>query len=299
MYKNLNNDLNRSKLRKTKSSKQEGLHSPHYALYLKDNIDVLKNIASEFIKCIYIDPPFFTQKKQIIDSRRSDINTPFYFDNWRSMKEYLNWIKIRIFEMKRVLRKDGIIAIHCDWHASHYIKIILDEIFGYNNFRNEIIWQRSFTIGRSSTKNFKKIDVIHDSIFIYSKSSKTTLNKVYREHMIPFQENNPPAGYYFDDKRNSFFKTSPLGNYSDLSIKKFSKEGRVYRTRNGKKRLKYFVNTLKHNNQKFIFEQRELGTIWNDIHSMMHSGTGDKIKYPTQKPINLIKRIFSHDSKQR
>ena len=238
-------------------------------------------------------PSLLYKKTRVIDSRRAQNSTPRYSDNWKSLELYLEWLRIRIVEAKRLLTKDGVIFIHCDWHASHYIKIIMDDVFGYKNFKNEIIWQRSTTIGRSSKNNFKKLDTISDSIFLYSKNINLCLKKVFRNHFIPFNGSNPPSGYYYDDKKGEYFKTSPLGNYSKDSIEMFYKQGRIYLTRNGKERLKYFVEVTKKNGTLYICEHRELGNIWNDIHSMMHSCSKNKISYPTQKPTLLLKRIFS------
>lgn len=261
-------------------------------LYCEDNLNLMRQLPSRSLKAVYIDPPFFTRRQQVIDSRRKKANTPSYSDHWNGMTEYLAWMKERVTEIARLLRNDGVLFLHCDWHASHYLKVMLDEVFGYENFKNELVWQRSVTIGRISAESFKRLDNITDSVFIYSKSPDTQLKKVFREHLVPFNGTKPPSGYHVDSKSGQYFKTSPIGNYSSVSIEAFRKENRIYITKNDKQRLKYFVDAVKIKGQMYIREERELGNLWTDIPSMMHSSARDKIVYPTQKPIQLITRIL-------
>jgi DNA modification methylase len=281
----------RGSVKKT-SKTAPAISTQEITVYLNDNLRVLESLPAGSLNAIYIDPPFFTNRIQTIDSRRKDPNTPVYSDKWEGLDEYLKWMEVRLQEMKRVLSDKGLLFLHCDWHASHYLKVLMDRVFGYHNFKNEIIWQRSYTIGRIGDKSFKKLDTMSDSIFVYSKREGIILNKVYREHKIPFKGDRPPSGYYFDEREKRFFKTSPVGNYSQESIREFKRENRIHLTRNGTERLKYFVNTITQNGERFILENRELGNLWTDIPSMMHSRTEDKIAYPTQKPIKLIQRLL-------
>ncbi|RZK02276.1 MAG: site-specific DNA-methyltransferase [Flavobacterium sp.] len=257
-----------------------------------DCLKLMSTLKRESIKAIYIDPPFFTQKIQIIDSKRKT-GSLSYSDKWKSMDEYLSWLSDRISLMRNLLTADGFIFVHCDWHSSHRIKCILDDIFGVSNFRNEIIWQRSFTSGRSKGNTMLRFSNITDSIFVYSKSQNSTLNKSFVTLQKKFNGSKTPAGFKFCPKEKKYFKTSPLGNYSEESIAKFEKEGRIYLTKNGSKRLKYWVNSSDINGKMELAEIREIGNLWTDIPSMMHSGRNEKISYPTQKPMKLIERIFS------
>ena len=99
----------------------------------------LKKIDDESVDLIYLDPPFFTQKKQSLKTR--DNSKEYTFDDtWESMADYKEYIQERLVKCKRVLKKTGSIFLHCDRSASHYLRIALDEIFGAENFQSEIVW---------------------------------------------------------------------------------------------------------------------------------------------------------------
>jgi len=129
-------------------------------IYHSDNLVILKKMKSNMIDLIYCDPPYFSQRNYI------EFN-----DTWNSIDEYLAWMKVRLVHMHRVLKPTGSIYLHCDWHASHYLKVIMDDIFGYKNFRNEIVW--SYHTGGASKKHFSRK---HDVILFYSKSDKYYFN---------------------------------------------------------------------------------------------------------------------------
>lgn len=140
---------------------------PPHELYLGDNLYLLRQLPSESVDLIYIDPPFFSNRTytQIWgdDNEVRSFNDIFQ----DGMFSYLAWLNARLFEMKRVLKSTGSIFVHCDDHASHYIKCELDKIFGYDHYLNEVIWHKnSGGIGRTS---FSKR---HDAIFLYVKSDK-------------------------------------------------------------------------------------------------------------------------------
>lgn len=107
-------------------------------IYHTDCIDDLLNLKNDYVDMIYLDPPFFHKKTQELITR--DLKKFSFDDRWSNLNDYLSFLKVRLIECKRVLKKDGLIFVHCDKYASHYIKCLLDEIFGYNNFVNEIIW---------------------------------------------------------------------------------------------------------------------------------------------------------------
>jgi adenine-specific DNA methylase len=127
------------------------------------------------INMIYLDPPFFTQKKQ---SLRDSNGILFEFsDVWESREDYLSYIKERLKEMYRVLKEDGSLFLHCDSSSSHYLKMLLDEVFGEKNFRSEIIW----TYRRWSNSK-KGLLPSHQTIFWYSKSNSYKFNVLYRDY---------------------------------------------------------------------------------------------------------------------
>jgi hypothetical protein len=112
---------------------------PVNQLILGDNLEVLRTFKGESIDLIYIDPPFFSGRNyNVIWGDSNEVRT--FYDIWEGgIDSYLIWLNARLWEMRRVLKKTGSIYVHCDWHASHYIKTEMDKIFGYENFVNEIV----------------------------------------------------------------------------------------------------------------------------------------------------------------
>lgn len=153
--------------------------SPANQLILGDNLEVLRTLPSESIDLIYIDPPFFSGRNyNVIWGDTNEVRS--FYDIWEGgIDSYLVWLNARLWEMRRVLKKTGSIYVHCDWHASHYIKTEMDKIFGYENFVNEIIWSVESVSGFKSQAN--KWIRGHDVILMYSKTRKFTYNKQYKK----------------------------------------------------------------------------------------------------------------------
>lgn len=141
-------------------------------LFWGDNLHVMRQLPNESIDLIYIDPPFFSGRQyNVIYGDQNELRS--FSDMWEEgMPGYLIWLNVRLFEMKRLLKRTGSIFIHCDWHASHYIKVEMDKIFGYANFVNEIVW--TYGLGGSSKRTFSKK---HDIILFYSKSDDYMFEK--------------------------------------------------------------------------------------------------------------------------
>ena len=156
-------------------------------LEIGDNLAILYNIENESIDLIYCDILYNTGK-----------NFKDYNDNLGSPQDAVKWYRHRFVEMKRVLKDTGLLYIQCDYNLSHYIKILLDEIFGVNNFINEIIWWYN-----SAPRKKKDFGKRHDTIFRYSKSDNYFFNqdsKYIRQAYSP----TAPRGYekekYYDDR---------------------------------------------------------------------------------------------------
>jgi adenine specific DNA methylase Mod len=124
-------------------------------LYCMDNLELLRELPSNSIDLIYCDILYNTGKK-----------FKDYDDNLGTPQEAIEWYRPRLIEMKRVLKNTGSIYLQCDYRLVHYIKVEMDNIFGINNFRNEIIW--CYKSGGSCNKSFSKK---HDNILFYSKSN--------------------------------------------------------------------------------------------------------------------------------
>lgn len=140
-----------------------------------DCLNGVKALTENTIDMIYLDPPFFTQKHQI--SQDCNGNVYGFSDVWDSRQSYLLFLRERLLEMHRVLKDTGSIFLHCDTSSSHYIRILLDEIFGEKNFRSEIIW----TYRRWSNSQ-KGLLAGHQTIFFYSKSRDFKFNVIYGEY---------------------------------------------------------------------------------------------------------------------
>lgn len=145
-------------------------------IYCGDCKDVLVTFPDESIDLIVIDPPFFSNKNyEIIWKDGYEIRS--FEDRWLGgIEHYVSWMEERIRQCYRVLKKTGSIYLHVDWHASHYLKVMMDRIFGYKNFQNEIIWH--YGLGGSSPRRWQRK---HDNILFYTKSDKWIFNPI----MVP------------------------------------------------------------------------------------------------------------------
>ncbi|MFQ6054604.1 MAG: DNA methyltransferase [Methanosarcinales archaeon] len=142
------------------------------AIYCGDCKEVLKYFPKESVDLIYVDPPFFSNRKyEVIWNDGAELRA--YEDRWKgNIMNYIEWLKERIKECYIVLKSTGSIYIHCDWHANSYIRVyIMDKIFGYKNFQNEIIWHY-----RRWTAASKKFQKMHDTILFYTKSDNYAFN---------------------------------------------------------------------------------------------------------------------------
>lgn len=145
-------------------------------LMLGDCLNQLKKINDESIDLVYLDPPFFTQKKHSLKSR--DNKKEYSFDDtWAEITEYSNYIKDRIIECRRVLKKTGSIFLHCDRSASHYLRVVLDEVFGVDKFQGEIVWAyKRWSNAKKGLLN------CHQIIYFYSKTNFFKFNKLFEDY---------------------------------------------------------------------------------------------------------------------
>jgi site-specific DNA-methyltransferase (adenine-specific) len=221
-------------------------------LILGDNLEILKQIESETIDMIYLDPPFFSNRNyEVIWGDSGEIRS--FEDRWSGgIDHYISWLKERVAEMHRILKPTGSIFLHCDWHANAYIRVyILDKIFGMTNLINEINW--CYSIGGKSKYAFGKK---HDTIFWYSKSKKYTFNE---------------KGAKTERKPNSHMKV------------KTDETGRVFQEKVDKKSGKVYTY--------YIDEGKIAEDWWTDIETLNREDK-ERIGYPTQKPEKLLARIL-------
>jgi len=144
-------------------------------LFFGDNLHVMRMLPSNSIDLIYIDPPFFSGKQyNIIFGDANEVRS--FSDIWEGgMPGYLTWMNARLLEMKRLLKPDGTIYVHLDQHAVHYVKVEMDKIFGYDAFRNEIVWW--YRRWPSTAPLFQKD---HDTVLVYDKGKARVWNQPYQ-----------------------------------------------------------------------------------------------------------------------
>jgi len=273
-------------------------------LILGDNLEILKQIDSESVDLIYLDPPFFSNRNyEVIWGDAGEIRS--FQDRWSGgMNHYIGWLKERVEEMHRILKSTGSIFLHCDWHANAYIRVeILDKIFGEENFRNEIIWKRTNTPKGSQFDN-KQFGVVTDSIWWFSK----TKSYVFDDKKIRKKINE-------DDISKKYPKMDEKGRYYEYPILRSASKGArpnlVYEYKGFTPPFYGWV--IKQEKLIEIDERGDLGwrengqpfrkfrpnedpgqlinNIWDDI-LRIQSNSKEAIGYPTQKPEALLERII-------
>ena len=159
-------------------------------LFWGDNLKVLHYLTNNFsgkIDLIYIDPPFFsgTNYKIKIEENGNQYDSIAYFDHWnKDIDSYLQMLRDRIVLFRELLSINGLLFIHLDWHASHYVRVLLDEIFGANRFVNSIVWYyyNKYSAGK------KNLPRAHDDILVYSKSANYTFNELRSLRKKPIKQ---------------------------------------------------------------------------------------------------------------
>ena len=177
-------------------------------LILGDNLEVLKNLESESVDLIYLDPPFFSNRNyEVIWGDAGEVRS--FQDRWAGgVDHYISWLKERVEAMYRLLKPTGSMYLHCDHHANAYIRVyILDKIFGVRNFKNEIIW--CYT--RMASKNQQFFNRTTDTIYWYSKTTSCfNVDKVRMPYSIASQNR---AGY----KKKSLGGGKPKSGICELN----------------------------------------------------------------------------------
>ena len=259
------------------------------------------------IDLIYIDPPFdskadYRTKIHLpsadIEQKPSVIEQFAYSDTWKDgTKSYLEMIVPRLILMRELLSEQGSIYVHIDWHVGHYVKVIMDEIFGRDNFVNEIIWQGA--IGDTSAKN-KKFIKSHDTLYFYRKNNTNVLwNNIFQEYQEVTHEH-----YKHKDERGYFGK-NPIDNpggggyYYDLGYGEIPpKNGYRMPKETAIQWLKEGILIVEKGKVpvKKVYKSEE-GTRCRDVWFDIASARGSQlVGYGTQKPEELLTRIISASS---
>lgn len=243
------------------------------------------NIENENDIKSYIDDVFIYEYDERFKYFLNNIFMSIFYSN-KNMLGYIIFITVRLYEMKLVLKDSGSILLHCDPTSSHYIKIIMDSIFGSRNFRNEIIWYYDGPQGPSKTKLSTK----HDVIFWYAKNiDNIKINEEYLYENIILEESELKCSGYKKDEMGRWYYDLPRGSYTDDSIKKLETINRIRRTKNNKVRIKYFLDI---DNDGCFIRRKKISDVWSDILSLGLVSSNEKKGYPTQKPLSLLERII-------
>jgi len=148
-------------------------------IYCGDCLVKLKDIPDKSVDLIYIDPPFSSNRNYVAFWEEQEKR--HFEDRFENVRAYIDYMQPRVKQLYRVLKPTGSFYYHCDWHASHYIKGLMDTLFGYPNFRNEIIWHyRKWSTGKSQFQRN------HDTILFYSKTTSPdrVFNQLYMDRAI-------------------------------------------------------------------------------------------------------------------
>ena len=291
-----------------------------------DNLDVLRGINSDSVDLIYLDPPFNSNKVyeapvgskaagaafkdawtlsdvDLIEHNRLKREREWLYalihaakrTHSKGMFSYLMMMSPRLFELKRVLKSTGSIYLHCDPTASHYLKLVMDGIFGRSNFQNEIVWER--TTGRKAGLRYGRA---HDVILFYARSR----DKVWNAPTVPQSEDSVRGHDLMRDAgglyRMSDFSGAgagpsrrfgsreiepPAGRhwmFDQAGVDDLMAEGRIAFSRTGRPRLKTYIKHL---------PGVAVRDIWADI-DPINAAAQERVGYPTQKPLALLDRII-------
>ncbi len=278
---------------------------------------VLPSLLPEFagkVNLIYIDPPFnvgadfsFTATIGEHPDSEDDETTTFvkqpsiieqkaYRDTWgKGLDSYLQWFYETAVLLRELLADDGSIYVHLDWHVGHYAKCVLDEVFGYENFRNDICWHYSGW-RRADNNQFSRK---HDNIFFYTKSQHEWNYKVVKESWVQDKSiselkelaiKSDEKGDYFLQNGDKIYLTEILSDYianRKQSIKK--DENGQYVWADGR-------NTVKRYLKDVLIEGKAIDDVWN-IRALTTSAV-ERLAYDTQKPEPLIGRIIEASSNE-
>jgi len=260
-------------------------------LEMKSRGELLNADGTEGIRLCYLDPPFATLREF-----RGSRNQRAYRDKIEGAA-FIEFLRKRLVLVHELLADDGMLWLHLDTRKSHYMKVVLDEIFGEHNFRNEVAWKRT-----SAHSDAAVMGAVHETLLLYSK----TANMIWNEQFVPYEEWYVEQYYRYEDEDGRRFMSDNLsaaglqgGGYDyvwkghrrvwrlpESSMQRLHDEGRIFYTRNGMARYKRFLDEAK---------GQPLGDLWNDVLPIV-SWSDEREDYPTQKPTALLTRIVEASS---
>ena len=199
------------------------------------------------------------------------------------MGAFMCFMAVRLLEMRRVLKPTGSIYLHCDPTASHYLKAVMDAVFGWRSFKSEVVWQRDGAI-RGAKAHSKRWPNVCDILLFYTKGKEWSFELATR----PLTEEQSKR-YRYSDPDGRRYRTSDLGYYTEESINKLREAGLIHVSRTGKESKKYYLDEARY----------VIGNCWTDIKGFgIRAASKEKIGYPTQKPLALYERIIKASSNE-
>lgn len=288
-----------------------------------DNKLVMASLLKEFkgkIDLIYIDPPFdvgadFTMdvplgEEDTTHKDQSTLELVAYRDTWgRGTDSFISMIYERLALMQQLLAENGSIYIHCDWHLSGYIRGVLDDVFGEDNFRNEIIWKRRVG-SASSVHESNRYGICTDTVYYYARSDNTQLEPQFNKDVSEYQD-YIAAKFTHVEADGRRYRTDNLANpaprpnlkyeykgykppkngwaISREKMEQWDREGRLYFPKNPDGRIarKRYLDELK---------GMPVQNLWTDI-AEINSQAIERLGYPTQKPEAFVERMINASSK--
>lgn len=247
-------------------------HEPNRLIW-GDNLHIMRQIPSNSVDLVYIDPPFFSGRQyNVIWGDNNEVRS--FNDIWEDgMPGYLTWLNARLYEVKRLLKPTGSIYVHCDWHASHYIKVEMDKLFGYENFRNEVVWGY-----RRMPSRARKWQSEHEVLMFYTMSDDFTFHVLRGQPTagsLKTYESSMRTGYNFNRSKNM------VTIFDEQKYRKAVRSGRIPEGLSET----YFEN-----------DGPPLRDWWTDIKILGGPYNKERIGYPTQKPEALLERIITASS---
>ena len=308
------------------------------SLYYGDNLDILRRyVKDETVDLVYLDPPFNSNANYNVlfkerDGSEAASQIQAFEDTWTwdnedeavfkelvckggkvsdcleafrkflgpcDMLAYLVMMAPRLVQLRRVMKPTASIYLHCDPSASHYLKMLMDAVFGAEHFHNEIIWKR--TSGHSDAIGYGSV---HDTIFFYSKTEAPLWNDIFQ----PYEPDYVDTYYRYKDDDGRRWMSDNLsaaglsgGGYDyewkgvkgywrcpESTMAKLDKEGKIYYTKNGIPRRKRYLDEAK---------GMPAQDLWNDVQAL-RSWHQERLGYPTQKPEELLERIIKASSNE-
>lgn len=292
-------------------------------LYYGDNLDVLRrHVEDESVDLVYLDPPFNSNASYNVlfaehDGTQAASQIKAFEDTWkwdegaaRAFEAYVAMMAPRLRGLRRVLKPTGCLYLHCDPTASHYLKLLMDAVFGAENFANEIIWRRTTTKNdyKQGAVNWPRV---HDVLLMFHRSTvQARKEKRFNQPFSPYADDHVATHYSFKDADGRRYRLSDLTapgqgsrghpqyeflgvtrfwRYNETKMRQLHHEGRIeFRPQGDVPRLKVYLDDA---------PGVAIGDVWTDVRGMFNFGN-EMLGYSTQKPEALLERIVAASSNE-